>query len=41
MIFTETLVEAITSDPGFNQGFYASSAEVREGRRFTNVAVMG
>ena len=30
-LFTETLVEAITSDPGFNQGFYASSADVREG----------
>jgi homoserine O-acetyltransferase/O-succinyltransferase len=30
-LFTETLVEAITSDPGFNRGFYASSADVREG----------
>ena len=30
-LFTETLVEAITSDPGFNKGFYASSADVREG----------
>ena len=23
-LFTETLVEAITSDPGFNKGFYSS-----------------
>jgi hypothetical protein len=30
-LFTETLVEAITSDLGFNNGFYASSADVREG----------
>jgi len=30
-LFTETLVEAITSDPGFNKGFYASSSDVREG----------
>ena len=30
-LFTETLVEAITSDPGFNKGFYASSVDVREG----------
>src|ERR1700738_562057 len=30
-LFTETLVEAITSDPGFSKGFYASSADVREG----------
>jgi len=30
-LFTETLVEAITSDPGFSKGFYTSSAEVREG----------
>ena len=28
-LFTETLVEAITSDPGFNRGFYASSVDVR------------
>jgi homoserine acetyltransferase len=27
-LFTETLVEAITSDAGFNNGFYASSADV-------------
>lgn len=30
-LFTETLVEAITSDPGFNKGFYTSSPDVREG----------
>ena len=30
-LYTETLVEAITSDPGFNKGFYASSADVRDG----------
>ena len=30
-LFTETLVEAITSDPGFNKGFYSSSTDVREG----------
>src|SRR5712675_3158407 len=30
-LFTETLNEAITSDPGFNKGFYTSSSEVREG----------
>ena len=30
-LFTEALVEAITSDPGFNKGFYASSQAVREG----------
>src|SRR5215472_4647818 len=30
-LFTETLVDAITSDPGFNKGFYTSSADVREG----------
>src|SRR5262249_17452151 len=30
-LFTETLVDAITSDPGFNKGFYASSADVRDG----------
>ena len=42
-LFTETLVEAITSDPGFNQGFYASSADVREGllRHSKLWAVMG
>lgn len=30
-LFTQTLVEAITSDPGFNNGFYASSSDVRAG----------
>lgn len=30
-LFTETLVEAITSDPGWNGGFYHSPADVREG----------
>jgi homoserine acetyltransferase len=30
-LFTETLVDAITSDPGFNKGFYARPADVREG----------
>ena len=28
-LFTETLVDAITSDPGFNKGFYESPADVR------------
>ena len=42
-LFTETLVDAITSDPGFNKGFYASSADVREGllRHAKMWAVMG
>jgi len=30
-LFTETLAEEITSDPGFNKGFYASSSDVRDG----------
>ena len=30
-LFTETLADAITSDPGFNDGFYKSSEDVREG----------
>ena len=30
-LFTETLVDAITTDPGFKGGQYASSAEVAEG----------
>jgi len=42
-LFTETLVDAITSDPGFNQGFYSSPADVREGllRHAKMWAVMG
>ena len=42
-LFTETLVDAITSDPGFNKGFYASCADVREGllRHAKMWAVMG
>lgn len=42
-LFTETLVDAITSDPGYNKGFYASSADVREGllRHAKMWAVMG
>jgi homoserine O-acetyltransferase/O-succinyltransferase len=42
-LFTETLVEAMTSDPGFNKGFYTSSADVREGllRHAKLWAVMG
>ncbi len=42
-LFTETLVEAITSDPGFNKGFYRSAADVREGllRHAKMWAVMG
>jgi len=42
-LFTETLAEAITSDPGFNKGFYASPADVREGmlRHAKMWAVMG
>lgn len=42
-LFTETLVDAITSDPGFNKGFYASPADVREGllRHAKMWAVMG
>lgn len=30
-LFTETLIEAITTDPGFAKGYYASSAEVAAG----------
>jgi homoserine O-acetyltransferase len=42
-LFTETLVDAITSDPGFNNGFYASGADVRDGllRHAKMWAVMG
>ena len=42
-LFTETLMDAIISDPGFNKGFYASPAEVREGllRHAKMWAVMG
>ena len=29
-LFTETLIEAIISDPGFNKGFYSPAADVRE-----------
>jgi homoserine O-acetyltransferase len=42
-LFTETLVDAITSDPGFNKGFYKSHEDVREGllRHAKMWAVMG
>ena len=42
-LFTETLVDAITSDPGFNNGFYAASGDVRQGllRHAKMWAVMG
>ncbi len=42
-LFTETLIEAITSDPGFNKGFYKSPDDVREGlqRHAKLWAVMG
>jgi homoserine O-acetyltransferase/O-succinyltransferase len=42
-LFTETLVDAITSDPGFAGGFYASNSAVREGllRHAKMWAVMG
>jgi homoserine O-acetyltransferase len=42
-LFAETLIEAITSDPGFDNGFYASAAEVRQGllRHAKLWAVMG
>jgi homoserine O-acetyltransferase len=42
-LFTETLVEAITTDPGFKNGNYASSAEVAAGlKRHAKLwAVMG
>jgi homoserine O-acetyltransferase/O-succinyltransferase len=42
-LFTETLVEAIKSDPGLNKGFYRSPTDVREGllRHAKMWAVMG
>ena len=42
-LFAETLIDAITSDAGFNNGFYASSEDVREGllRHAKMWAVMG
>ena len=42
-LFTETLVDAITSDRGFNKGFYMTSADVCEGllRHAKIWAVMG
>jgi homoserine O-acetyltransferase len=42
-LFGETLVDGITSDPGFNKGFYASPSDVREGllRHAKMWAVMG
>jgi homoserine O-acetyltransferase/O-succinyltransferase len=42
-LFGETLAEAITSDPGFNGGFYKSPSDVREGllRHARIWAVMG
>jgi homoserine O-acetyltransferase/O-succinyltransferase len=30
-LFTETLIEAITSDPGYNGGWYSSNSDVRQG----------
>jgi homoserine O-acetyltransferase/O-succinyltransferase len=43
VLFIEALVEAITSDPDFNKGFYSSPAEVQEGllRHAKIWAVMG
>ena len=42
-LFTETLVDAITSDPGFAKGFYNSPEDVRDGlmRHAKLWAVMG
>jgi homoserine O-acetyltransferase len=42
-LFTETLIDAIASDPGLNKGFYESPAQVREGllRHAKIWAVMG
>ena len=39
-LFAETLVEAITSDPGFNKGFYASHRG-RTGRFVTPHEIVG
>ncbi|CCH77917.1 Alpha/beta hydrolase fold protein [Nostocoides japonicum T1-X7] len=43
VLFTTTLMEAITSDPGFNDGEYASHTEVADGlRRHADIwAIMG
>ena len=42
-LFTDTLIDAITSDPGFNGGFYRCPSDVREGllRHAKLFAVMG
>ena len=42
-LFTETLMDAITTDPGWNNGWYHSGADVRDGlRRHAKMwAVMG
>lgn len=42
-LFTDTLMEAITSDPGWNKGNYTSHSEVADGlKRHANIwAVMG
>ena len=42
-LYTDALMEAITSDPGFRNGFYDSNEEVREGlaRHAKIWAVMG
>jgi homoserine O-acetyltransferase/O-succinyltransferase len=42
-LYTDLLMEAITSDPGFQYGFYDSNEEVRGGlaRRANIWAVMG
>ena len=42
-LFTQTLMDAITSDPGWNGGEYAAAADVADGlRRHADIwAVMG
>ena len=42
-LYTETLVEAITSDPGYNGGWYSAASDVRQGlhRHAKMWAVMG